>query len=348
MAMTVSGVAVQELMVMESVRVFSGAGFASLKAAREAMVRLAVDAGVFQEECEALHPKGYYAADVSAAEMIARQTVLLSRLSCWNIAFTALVDSLRLTSKTRILPAQQTATIALLSAYHAMTRTMVSICTSPRKVVTDAYLPNFRAIVQHSRLALDASARSDGTQPPFTFDIGVGFPVWFTCLRCADPGIRREALELLRRAPQVEGFYGNGTITVSAEGVMLIEEGFAAVINTCRNQSPSPGSLDGGIDTSTITMFDVTRIVAAQSGDGAGPSYHPILTAGDIPEEARIKPLVPFKPRDGIPPALTREYVERWGKGPDSWFLVFTRLDRDRGSGLWFEVFDCVPAELEP
>ncbi|KAL2847771.1 hypothetical protein BJY01DRAFT_164346 [Aspergillus pseudoustus] len=348
MALSVSGVSVQALM-LETAQVLSG--FASLKAAREAMVLLVMEAALFQEACESNHADMQYATDVPP-ELIARQAALFSRLRSWKAAFTTFLDYLRMKNGGGELSAQQTTTIALLTTYHEMTYTIVAICTSPRKTITDKHLHNFRNIVDQSRIALDASARSDGTQPPFTFDIGVGFPIWFTCLRCADPTIRREALALLRRAPQVEGFYGNATITVSAEAIMVIEESLAMAIDAhrARNQTLHTG---GQVDTSHITMFDVNRFAVTLEGPNTNSNaitnttLLPTLTVSDIPEEARIKPLVPFRPRDGVPPGLTRGAVERWGRAPDTWFLIFSRLDRDPVDGVWREIFDCVPAELE-
>jgi hypothetical protein len=336
MALTVSGISVENLM-SETAQLLTG--FASLKAAREALVLLTIEIQQFQGVCEEHHAKVAYTGDIPP-DFIAHQTALFSRLRNWHTAFTTLTSTLRLKNETP--PPRETSTIALLTAYHEMAYTLTAICISPRKTLTDTYLQNFHNIVDNSRIALDASARSDGSQPPFTFDIGVGFPIWFTCLRCADPEIRRQALALLRRAPQVEGFYGNSTITVSAEAIMFIEEALAVAITALRNQH---GGEVGEVDTSRISIFDVHNFTVA--GEGQETAL-PTLTVADIPEEARIKPLVPFRPRDGIPPGLTREDVERWGRAGDCWFLLFSRLDRHLGDAGWKEVFDCIPAEMYP
>jgi hypothetical protein len=345
MALTVSGVSVENL-VSETAQLLTG--FASLKAAREALVLLTIEIQQFQGVCEEHHAKVNYTGDIPP-EFLTHQAALFNRLRNWYTAFTALTNTLRL--KNEIPPAKETSTIALLSAYHEMAYTITAICISPRKTSTDNYLQNFQNIVNHSRIALDASARSDGSQPPFTFDIGVGFPIWFTCLRCADPGIRRQALALLRRAPQVEGFYGNGTITVSAEAIMVIEESLVVAINAVRERNPG-----GNADTSHISIFDVNGFSVTREGQNTAlPVRVPTtLAVADIPDEARIKPLVPFRPRDGIPPGLTNKHVERWGRAGDCWFLLFSRLDRDRGreggpgDAAWREVFDCIPAEMYP
>ncbi|KAL2855702.1 hypothetical protein BJX68DRAFT_231067 [Aspergillus pseudodeflectus] len=347
MALTVSGVSVENL-VSETAQLLTG--FASLKAAREALVLLTIEIQQFQGVCEEHHAKVNYTSDMPP-EFLTHQAALFNRLRNWYTAFTALTNTLRLQMKNETLPPKETSTIALLCAYHEMAYTITAICISPRKTLTDNYLQNFQNIVDHSRIALDASARSDGSQPPFTFDIGVGFPIWFTCLRCADPGIRRQALALLRRAPQVEGFYGNATITVSAEAIMVIEESLAVAINAVREKNPG-----GNADTSHISIFDVNGFAVTCEGQiTALPVHVPTtLAVADIPDEARIKPLVPFRPRDGIPPGLTNEHVERWGRASDCWFLLFSRLDRDRdsaeggGNGSWREVFDCIPAEMYP
>ncbi|KAJ0421420.1 hypothetical protein BJY00DRAFT_312028 [Aspergillus carlsbadensis] len=366
MALTVSGVSVENLMA-ETAQLLTG--FASLKAAREALVLLTIEVQQFQGICEEHHAKVQWTGDIPPG-FIAQQAALFSRLRNWHTAFTTLTHTLRPQPKNEPPAAKESSTIALLSAYHEMAYTLTAICISPRKTLTDSYVQNFQNIVDHSRAALDASARSDGSQPPFTFDIGVGFPIWFTCLRCADPGIRRQALALLRRAPLVEGFYGNRTVTVSAEAIMVIEESLAMAINAVRQQRQQQQEEDPGVnamvDTSRISIFDANRFAAVGAGAGEGQKTAlPTLTAAEIPEEARIKPLVPFRPRDGIPPGLSSEGVERWGRAGDCWFLVFSRLDRDRGwdsvdadgdgipgigngNGVWREVFDCIPAEMYP
>ncbi|KAL2869555.1 Zn(II)2Cys6 transcription factor domain-containing protein [Aspergillus lucknowensis] len=330
MALSMAGVSVRNLLTDTE---HMTEGFASLKAAREVVVSLAIEAMLFQEACEAHHMKVHRASSVPP-DLLDRQMILLARVESWRAAFKILVDSLQLKNA---LSRQQVSTIALLTSYHEMSFIIISICTSPLKTITDNYLQNFRNIVDQSRIALDASAREDGTQPPFTFDIGVGFPIWFTCLRCADPTIRRDAIALLRRAPQVQGFYGNPTVLISAEALMIVEESLAVAIN-----AQCSGSSDCEVTSADLSIFDISDSFTVPEVNLSPPP-----TSLNIPEEARIKPLAGFRPRDGLPAGLGDENTTRWNRGRDQPFLHFSRNEYDRENGTWREIHDCIPVDLE-
>ncbi|KAJ5815228.1 hypothetical protein N7474_007005 [Penicillium riverlandense] len=197
--------------------------FVSLKSARNAMVLLGTEAQLFQRTC-VKHIRKSGVSHVPP-ELEEQQIALLTRLRKWHTAFTDLMESL---GTKYILSPQQIGTNALLVAYYETLIVMLATCvTSRSEILTDAYLPNFQTIIDQSRIALDASARSDGTQPPFTFDASVASPLWFTCLRCRDPGFRRAALALLRRTPQVYGFYKNTQATTFIEKMVAVEMMFA-------------------------------------------------------------------------------------------------------------------------
>ncbi|KAL4986696.1 hypothetical protein BDW68DRAFT_162623 [Aspergillus falconensis] len=336
-----------------------GFAFPSLKAAREAIFVLTAETQLFQETCERHHEstKPFHYPE----NLVARQSALLSRLQNWQAAFAALVHSLR----AEHMPPQQTSTIALLSTHHEMLYIILTICTSRFKSTTDTCLQNFQTIVEQSRVALNASARSDGTQPPFTFDIGVGFPLWFTVLRCAEPRTRREALDLLRRAPKVQGFYANTFGVSFAEAVMHVEEMLAIdmYMNMGAGMSTSPAALSPGSRSplsSTLSPVCSPGNSSVSTYSRSEPDYScpnsslttetatnaPALVT-HIPEEARIKPYGVFAPRNGIPAGTSEEDVKKWNVSLDQPFLQYSRNRMDRSTRNWRVVHEVIPINIE-
>ncbi|KAL4997420.1 hypothetical protein BDV10DRAFT_195139 [Aspergillus recurvatus] len=298
-----------------------GLAFPSLKAAREAIFVLTAETQLFQETCERHHEstKAFHHAE----HLVAGRSALLSRLQNWQAAFAALANSLR----TEHMPPQQTSTIALLSTHHEMLYIILTTCTSRFKCTTDTCLQNFQTILEQSRVALNASARSDGRQPPFTFDISVGFPLWFTVLRCAEPRTRREALGLLRRAPEVQGFYANTFGVSFAEAVMHVEEKLA--MDMYISMGP-PGSRS--------PLFSTVSPLHSP-GNSSNLSLHS--------RKARIKPYGIFIPRNGIPAGTSEEDVKKWNVSPNQPFLQYSRNRVDRSTWNWRVVDEVIPITIE-
>lgn len=322
--------------------------FISLKAAREPMFILTAEVKLFQEECEKHHDttNEYHVPP----EMILQQTALSAKLQNWNTSFTTLAESLR--AKTALSP-QETSAVALLLTHYESLVVILTTCVSRFKSTTDACLQSFQTIVEQSRIALNASVRPDGTQPPFTFDISVGLPLWFTALRCAEPVTRRAALDLLRSAPQVQGFYPNTFGLAFAENVMIVEEMFTRVLNTGRDPMSYPLTLPRATSPvleSQPSLNGATHTSLSSVGNRDSSSPSPISaltnTTFQMPEEARIKPYGVFWPRAGILAPTKEEDVARWNVSPDQAFLQFSRNRQDPETGTWRVVDECIPIDI--
>ncbi|GFF47939.1 hypothetical protein IFM61606_04549 [Aspergillus udagawae] len=221
----------------------------------------------------------------------------------------------------------QVSTGALLLAYHEMLFVMLGVCRSPSRITTDDYLQNFQTIIEQSSIALSGSARHDGTQPPFTFELSVGLPLWFTCVRCREPTIRRTALALLRQSHQVEGLYKRNLGATMGERIMTLEEMYGTAISA----GQSPFSMD----------FDL------------GASPYPTLTEMEtktpavlVPDEARIKPLGIFRPRDGYPPETTEKDMAKLSRSRDQTFLHFSRNEHDPSNNRWQTIYGYAPIDF--
>lgn len=302
--------------------------FESVKAARKAIVPLAIEIPMFESKC--MDHLRQSDVCIVPQELIAQRDLLAAKLKGWHTAFVALTGAF---SDRKIASSEQIGIAALLSSYHEMLYVMLGTCTSLSLVNFDAFMPNFQKIVEQSATALKATVRPDGTQPPFTFELSVGLPLWFTSLRCRDPRTRRTALTLLHRAPPVQGFYQCSIGTAIGERIMELEESYGTnlitsqqtgnTLNSTYEHCPSLG-LVGGLD-SPLTV---------------DPIYQ---TTESIPEEARIGPITLFRPRDGLPKGTTLEDITEWNRGSDQVFLRFSRNERSLSNESWRMAYQYVP-----
>ncbi|KAK6823127.1 hypothetical protein RU639_006200 [Aspergillus parasiticus] len=330
--------------------------FVSLKSAREAIARLSTEIQLFERTC--IEYRHESRASNMHPESVAQQKVLSAKLKNWHTAFTILIDGLH--TKDRLSP-QQIGTGALLLAYYEMSFVILATCISSSHMIYDAYIPNFQNIVKQSGIAINALARSDGTQPPFTFEINVGFPLWFTCLRCREPKIRRMALALFRRGPQAQAFYNSAGAAALGERVMLLEEALAIRANQGKTQ---PLQLDSTKTAIYSHAYSPGHSSDVSSLDSSCPPFtqdseldahsHPVPTDRAattpttlfVPEEARLGPIGIFRSQDGFPPGTKEEEVEKWNQRRDQSFLRFSRNEHDQASDTWHVVHEYVPIDV--
>ncbi|CAG8043231.1 unnamed protein product [Penicillium olsonii] len=294
--------------------------FDSLKSARKAIASLAVEVPMFETKCID-HLQGNA---VLPDEFLVQRNILASKLGGWYNAFVAMANVCKIASKEEIGAA------ALLSSYHEMLYVMLGTCTSLCLTNFDAFMPNFQRIVEQSAIALRTSVRPDGTQPPFTFEISVGLPLWFTSLRCRDPQTRRLALTLLHRAPPVQGFYQCSMGMAIGERIMDLEESCGMEIGA----PPSIKTLEPEDESSGL------ELIGSYTAVDIKPDHDSAVL---IPEEARIGPISLFRPRDGLPKGTRLEDLAEWNHGPDQVYLRFTRNERDLADGSWRMTYKYVP-----
>ncbi|KAE8329421.1 hypothetical protein BDV39DRAFT_171844 [Aspergillus sergii] len=330
--------------------------FVSLKSAREAIARLSTEIQLFERTC--IEYRHESRASYMHPEFVDRQKVLSAKLKNWHTAFTILIQGLH--TKDGLSP-QQIGTGALLLTHYEMSFVILATCISSSHMIYDAYIPNFQNIVEQAEITINALARSDGTQPPFTFEISVGFPLWFTCLRCREPKIRRMALALFRRGPQAQAFFNSAGVAVLGERVILLEEALAIRANQGKTQPLTHDSLETAIDnhayslghSSDVSSVDSSCSPFPQDSELAAPSYP--VPAGRaattpatlfVPEEARLGPIGIFRSQDGFPPGTKDEEVAKWSQRRDQHFLRFSRNKHDQASDTWHVVHEYVPIDI--
>lgn len=326
--------------------------FLSLKSAREAIVMLSADISLFEQTCEQYLQKSH--AWQISEDMTFHQRTLSARLESWNVAFTDLIDSLR---KKDDLSPLHVSIGALLSSYYEMLYVILTVCGSPLRMTTDNHTRNFQAIVEKAAVAINHSARNDGTQAPYTFEISLGLPLWFTCLRCREPTIRRAALALLRRTHQVQGLSERDQGAALIELIMMLEETSATAMNAAqgRENITSPQPFDEftdyeyysqGSSVSSSPFSTLDSEVAAGLSSPLTEMETETTTVAVIPQEARIRPHGAFRLGDKFPPGVTEEDINRSNLRPGQTYLHISRNEHDLSNNTWRMVHDFISIGL--
>ncbi|GIJ83045.1 hypothetical protein Asppvi_001562 [Aspergillus pseudoviridinutans] len=294
--------------------------FSSLSSARLAMAALAAEGMIFQRSVEEhFATKGPGCAVPLAFK--SKQKDLQKRLAKWHRAYTDFVNS----SDPSEVPIGLT---SLLLSFHAVTSIVTAVSTEHLETAYDAFLPQFRLIVEQSAVHLEASAGPNGRQPPFTLETGPGLSLLMTAIKCRDPWLRRRALELLRKAPPVQALYRCAPGATLAESFIKYEES-----GTIFNGS-SPGCAGSYGEGSHWTK------TFPESGRSEIESTITTL----IPEESRIHGYSVFQPLDD-PWLLGDPDISKWNRRPDQTYFRFSRNRFDENTKTWRMVHDIVPID---
>ncbi|KAJ5707876.1 hypothetical protein N7488_007677 [Penicillium malachiteum] len=336
---------------------FSKPGFPSLKAARDAIVILAAEIPMLENECESYLQSSH--AWYISEDLVDRQRSLSARLADWQISFANLMKSEQNTKES--LSPTQISMSALLLTYHEMLFVILSVCVSPVRVSTDAYTQNFRTIVEQASIALNNSVQNNGALSPYTFEISVGLPLWFTCLRCREPIIRRAALSLLASSHRIQGLSKREHGITLVEKIMELEEAhFLSTspsnrtpnttegIATPINEQPWPYHSDMSSPSSPFKALNIKAPSIPSPPLTDVDQESATQFSGFIPQEARIRPHGIFRPRDGYPPGKTRDDFAHWGRGDDQFYMEFSWNECDESDQTWRTVFGYVPIDIMP
>ncbi|KAH8690324.1 hypothetical protein BGW36DRAFT_69800 [Talaromyces proteolyticus] len=157
----------------------------------------------------------------------ARQQRLELRLNTWRRNFNTFPQVQNyLSNKTSVGAGQAPTTTqyAGIIATLLMTWLTASILTKTRldasEAVYDTYDHLFEDMIAHASIALAGPNK----QPPFTFEMGIGLPLFITAIKCRNPTLRRKALEYLYQSPPVQGMYVCAAAANIATVVIELEE----------------------------------------------------------------------------------------------------------------------------
>ncbi|KAJ5502427.1 transcriptional regulator family: Fungal Specific TF [Penicillium fimorum] len=299
-------------------------GFASVDTARTIMSALATEVILFEHEAN-LHLKAVGADSAVSPEMVAKKEALRARLVEWHLEYTNICQNDSSVPTVSIYPEP------ILLTYHAAALIHVTGCLRQQETVFDDHFADFVTIVEQSKLILDASAGPNSAQPPFTFETSVGVPLAMTVLRCRDPVLRRRALDLLRLAPPIQGFFKCAPVALLSEILMTLEEGYSLALRQETTVTLSPNVLAKNVLVGLPGAIITYETIGSQ--------------AALIPEEARIHDYGIFRPNELQPSWITEEDLAPFPHGPNQLYLGFSRNQYDQESSSWRPVFQCIPLE---
>ncbi|PLB55675.1 putative C6 finger domain protein [Aspergillus steynii IBT 23096] len=334
-ALTISGVPPSRL--IGTGNIMSTNQFTSLNSARFAMMPLASEGLLFQRAAEE-HLLAVGGELHVTEEFIAQQKILIARLEGWHCSFQQFLE----------LSPESKNGAAILLVYYAAIKIVVSAGLAEDEAIYDAHTSDFQTLVDQADLALDASAGLNGAQPPFTFEMGVGIPLFLAAMKCRHRSIRTRALHLLRKSPPVQGFYKCAPGAALAQGISEIEDGLSILM--LKGPEPHTGAMS---PASTSGSYDQPSSCPTKTPEPSlpptfnTPPYSPervSSTRSIIPDKARIKFIGIFRPQD-TPWHVGDLDLSKWKRGPDQLFMKFMRNQYNTSSGLWERVDDVIPLD---
>lgn len=289
--------------------------FLTAEDARTSITVLSAEVLMFEREAHE-HLREIGPGSTVNPEMSSKKEMLQHRLAEWHTAYTKLCENNNSNHNSPVVVKDYE---PLLPIYHAALTIHLASCLNQLESIYDSKTAEFEKIIEQSRISLSISRRPDGSQPPFSFEAGVGVPLFLTALKCREPGLRRSALQLLREAPQMQGLFKCAPSALLAEAFMNLEEGYSMAIARS-TQSVSEG-------------FEGNTLLNQSSG-----TLSPV-----VPEEARIHFYCVFRPSEWRPPGVNEEDIVKFGCSSDQLFLQFSRNHFDPQRQIWVQVFECIP-----
>ena len=145
-------------------------------------------------------------------EVIYQQQCLLDMLRSWSAHYSYLWT------------AQPDASehIGLLQIHYHTATSMAQGCLYAEESIYDSHIDGFREIVRLAK-SLNESSCSSSTQPGFSAEIRIVFPLFWVVKRCRDGLLRREALRQLQNSSR-EGVWVPEIYSVVVQRIIEIEE----------------------------------------------------------------------------------------------------------------------------
>lgn len=145
------------------------------------------------------------------ASLIVRQADLENRLLYWHKQLLTLeaINRFKNPQSRRNSSGKTGGAIALLLMVYTSTLIQTQTALANNETVYDRYEADFAQIIDYVPIALTATATDDegSLQPHFTFELGIGLPLFSTVLKCRSPSLRRQALQYLVQTPPIQSIY---------------------------------------------------------------------------------------------------------------------------------------------
>lgn len=192
------------------------AGFQSMVEARDSLVH------VMNLSLRFIRSMKYrkYQGLVSVSDT-ARQTALSKQHRSWEFAFDGLLASRNMTD-------QDLDAAKLLRLHLATVKIWTGVALTPEESKFDKWHPEFDTAVTLAE-AIHGSAKTKAQRQKlhpssFMFDMEIISPLYFVCLNCRHPVIRRRAIAILKVTMRREGLWDSVKTAAFSERLMAIEE----------------------------------------------------------------------------------------------------------------------------
>ncbi|KAH6701280.1 hypothetical protein BKA61DRAFT_620453 [Leptodontidium sp. MPI-SDFR-AT-0119] len=152
-------------------------------------------------------------------EFIEKQLEHIDDISRWSTSFHNLLDQRRNASS----DLREVTNVALLRMTSLSTKIAVTGMAFTNEISYDVFFPEFSEIVSLARTISDNLLAISNNRPAYHFHTSVVPPLFIVLLRCRDPNLRREALEILRMQ-QNDGPWDRFMIARIGSWIMEIEE----------------------------------------------------------------------------------------------------------------------------
>ncbi|CAH0022298.1 unnamed protein product [Clonostachys rhizophaga] len=148
--------------------------------------------------------------------------IILRQLESWSNLFESMLQQ----ENPHETTSESLALISLLRLQYTMAWTLVKSHSPDKEMGFDNFLPQFRQCVALARDVAAAHERYSGSlRPTFTPEVGILPVLYIIGVKCRDPIVRREALDILRRQPIQEAVWDSISTARVLERVIEIEEG---------------------------------------------------------------------------------------------------------------------------
>ncbi|KAH8203742.1 hypothetical protein TruAng_002035 [Truncatella angustata] len=148
--------------------------------------------------------------------------IVIGQLETWSSLFENMLHQ----RSCFVIDSENYPLISLLRLQHTIAWTLLSSYGPGREMDYDNFLPQFQQCVA---LASDVAAAheqySGSLKPSFTPEIGIVPVLYIIGVKCRDPVVRREVLNILRRQPIREAVWDSISTARMVERVIEIEEG---------------------------------------------------------------------------------------------------------------------------
>lgn len=159
-------------------------------------------------------------ANTSEPEPVSKRELEMATifLRLWDLHFKRIISSYDEQTKASVQ-----GNLQILELYHSLMVILVAVGIYGDEMLHDHHEDTYRKIVQTGETILKYRQKSKDCYI-FTFEMGIILPLFYTALKCRNPGIRRNAVGLLFSAHHQEGSWESVAAGQIAEFVVKIEE----------------------------------------------------------------------------------------------------------------------------